>query len=152
MFILNVCLCIYIQAWICSMAWVKWICFLNIACCILSNWKWWWSGYLTHWITTKKNPLFLQHMFCVLCRLHEEVNDFYNYISPRPEEEKMRLEVVDRIKGVIHDLWPSAEVDVTPNPKICIPFLWFVLDNRAWQISFFSACNVEAIWHHWRLT
>nr|XP_020448055.1 non-canonical poly(A) RNA polymerase PAPD5 [Monopterus albus] len=44
--------------------------------------------------------------------LHEEINDFYDYISPRPEEEKMRLEVVDRIKGVIHDLWPSAEVQV----------------------------------------
>ncbi|XP_068424735.1 terminal nucleotidyltransferase 4B [Clinocottus analis] len=44
--------------------------------------------------------------------LHEEVIDFYKYISPRPEEEKMRLEVVDRIKGVIHDLWPSAEVQV----------------------------------------
>ncbi|XP_056134270.1 terminal nucleotidyltransferase 4B [Lampris incognitus] len=44
--------------------------------------------------------------------LHEEINDFYEYISPRPEEEKMRLEVVDRIKGVIHDLWPSAEVQV----------------------------------------
>lgn len=47
---------------------------------------------------------------CVPCRLHEEISDFYEYISPRPEEEKMRLEVVDRIKGVIHDLWPSAEV------------------------------------------
>ncbi|KAK5873628.1 hypothetical protein PBY51_018653 [Eleginops maclovinus] len=44
--------------------------------------------------------------------LHEEVSDFFEYISPRPEEEKMRLEVVDRIKGVIHDLWPSAEVQV----------------------------------------
>ncbi|XP_031137432.1 terminal nucleotidyltransferase 4B [Sander lucioperca] len=44
--------------------------------------------------------------------LHEEVKDFYDYISPRPEEEKMRLEVVDRIKGVIYDLWPSAEVQV----------------------------------------
>uniref|UniRef100_A0A8C5DHN5 Terminal nucleotidyltransferase 4B n=1 Tax=Gouania willdenowi TaxID=441366 RepID=A0A8C5DHN5_GOUWI len=44
--------------------------------------------------------------------LHEEINDFYKYISPRPEEEDMRLEVVDRIKGVIHDLWPSAEVQV----------------------------------------
>ncbi|KAM7423724.1 hypothetical protein PAMA_000204 [Pampus argenteus] len=44
--------------------------------------------------------------------LHEEISDFYEYISPRPEEEKMRLEVVDRIKGVIHDLWPSAEVQV----------------------------------------
>ncbi|XP_034041906.1 terminal nucleotidyltransferase 4B [Thalassophryne amazonica] len=44
--------------------------------------------------------------------LHEEITDFFEYISPRPEEEKMRLEVVDRIKGVIHDLWPSAEVQV----------------------------------------
>ncbi|XP_019722325.1 terminal nucleotidyltransferase 4B isoform X1 [Hippocampus comes] len=44
--------------------------------------------------------------------LHEEIKDFYAYISPRPEEEKMRLEVVDRIKGVIHNLWPSAEVQV----------------------------------------
>nr|XP_019935736.1 PREDICTED: non-canonical poly(A) RNA polymerase PAPD5 [Paralichthys olivaceus] len=44
--------------------------------------------------------------------LNEEINDFYDYISPRPEEEKMRLEVVDRIKGVIHALWPSAEVQV----------------------------------------
>ena len=43
-------------------------------------------------------------------RLHEEITDFYAYISPRPEEERMRLEVVDRIKGVINDLWPSAEV------------------------------------------
>ncbi|CAG5852323.1 unnamed protein product [Menidia menidia] len=41
--------------------------------------------------------------------LHEEIKDFYAYISPRPEEEKMRLEVVDRIKGVIYGLWPSAE-------------------------------------------
>ncbi|XP_068167204.1 terminal nucleotidyltransferase 4B [Antennarius striatus] len=44
--------------------------------------------------------------------LHEEVSDFYEYISPRPEEEKMRLEVVDRIKEVIKDLWPIAEVQV----------------------------------------
>ncbi|MED6283522.1 Terminal nucleotidyltransferase 4A [Characodon lateralis] len=44
--------------------------------------------------------------------LHEEIKDFYEYISPRPEEKKMRLEVVDRIKGVIQDLWPSAEVQV----------------------------------------
>ncbi|CAL8243311.1 unnamed protein product [Lota lota] len=44
--------------------------------------------------------------------LHEEIKDFYEYISPREEEEKMRLEVVDRIKEVIHDLWPNAEVQV----------------------------------------
>ncbi|KAL6113431.1 tent4b [Pungitius sinensis] len=44
--------------------------------------------------------------------LHEEVKDFFMYISPRAEEEKMRAEVVDRIKEVIKDLWPSAEVQV----------------------------------------
>lgn len=49
--------------------------------------------------------------FCVsLFRLHEEIKDFYEYMSPREEEERMRMEVVDRIKRVIKDLWPSAEV------------------------------------------
>lgn len=56
-----------------------------------------------------------------LRRLHEEVHDFFSYISPRPEEEKMRLEVVDRIKGVIYDLWPSAEVpSPTHSPAVVI--------------------------------
>lgn len=39
----------------------------------------------------------------------------------------MRLEVVDRIKGVIHDLWPSAEVRILLNWKslfLLIPGLW----------------------------
>lgn len=63
--------------------------------------------------------LFLNHTFCLLLSLHEEVIDFYSYISPRPEEEKMRLEVVDRIKSVIHDLWPSAEVGIILNFFSC---------------------------------
>ncbi|XP_030621713.1 terminal nucleotidyltransferase 4B [Chanos chanos] len=44
--------------------------------------------------------------------LHEEIKDFYEYMSPRPEEERMRMEVVDRIQRVIKDLWPSADVKV----------------------------------------
>ncbi|XP_035376851.1 terminal nucleotidyltransferase 4B [Electrophorus electricus] len=44
--------------------------------------------------------------------LHEEIKDFYEYMSPRPEEERMRLEVVDRIQRVIRELWPSADVQV----------------------------------------
>lgn len=44
--------------------------------------------------------------------LHEEIKDFYEYISPRPEEELMRHEVVTRIQRVIKDLWPNAEVRV----------------------------------------
>uniref|UniRef100_A0A8C1JAZ1 Terminal nucleotidyltransferase 4A n=1 Tax=Cyprinus carpio TaxID=7962 RepID=A0A8C1JAZ1_CYPCA len=44
--------------------------------------------------------------------LHEEIKDFYEYISPRPEEDHMRQEVVARIQRVIKDLWPNAEVEV----------------------------------------
>ncbi|MBN3321075.1 PAPD5 polymerase, partial [Atractosteus spatula] len=44
--------------------------------------------------------------------LHEEIIDFYGYMSPRPEEERMRMEVVKRIESVIKDLWPSADVQI----------------------------------------
>ncbi|XP_055504381.1 LOW QUALITY PROTEIN: terminal nucleotidyltransferase 4B [Leucoraja erinacea] len=44
--------------------------------------------------------------------LHEEIIDFYNYMSPRSEEAKMRMEVVERIENVIKELWPSAEVQI----------------------------------------
>uniref|UniRef100_A0A8C5PYH3 Terminal nucleotidyltransferase 4B n=1 Tax=Leptobrachium leishanense TaxID=445787 RepID=A0A8C5PYH3_9ANUR len=44
--------------------------------------------------------------------LHEEIIDFYKYMSPRPEEEKMRMEVVKRIEDVIKQLWPNADVKI----------------------------------------
>ncbi|XP_073515469.1 terminal nucleotidyltransferase 4B isoform X1 [Phyllobates terribilis] len=44
--------------------------------------------------------------------LHEEILDFYKYMSPRPEEETMRMEVVNRIESVIKELWPSADVQI----------------------------------------
>ncbi|KAM8947783.1 terminal nucleotidyltransferase 4B isoform 2-T2 [Pelodytes ibericus] len=44
--------------------------------------------------------------------LHEEMIDFYKYMSPRPEEEKMRMEVVNRIENVIKELWPNADVQI----------------------------------------
>ncbi|MGH0133141.1 UNVERIFIED_CONTAM: hypothetical protein FKN15_061291 [Acipenser sinensis] len=44
--------------------------------------------------------------------LHEEIFDFYEYMSPRPEEERMRKEVVQRIKDVIRELWPNADVHI----------------------------------------
>lgn len=42
--------------------------------------------------------------------LHEEIIDFYKYMSPRHEEERMRMEVVNRIENVIKELWPNADV------------------------------------------
>ncbi|XP_075868798.1 terminal nucleotidyltransferase 4A-like isoform X2 [Nelusetta ayraudi] len=44
--------------------------------------------------------------------LHEEIMDFFNFISPRPEEEAMRRDVVNRIESVIKDLWPTARVEI----------------------------------------
>lgn len=79
-------------------------------------------------------------------RLHEEVHDFFNYISPRPEEEKMRLEVVDRIKGVIHDLWPSAEVPESP---------LFSCSFSAGQLPLLLIAGNflrRSTWHHWEQT
>ncbi|KAL6108922.1 tent4a [Pungitius sinensis] len=44
--------------------------------------------------------------------LHEEIVDFFNFMSPRPEEEAMRRAVVNRIESVIKDMWPTARVEI----------------------------------------
>ncbi|XP_028985237.1 terminal nucleotidyltransferase 4A-like [Betta splendens] len=44
--------------------------------------------------------------------LHEEIVDFFNFMSPRPSEEAMRRDVMNRIEGVIKALWPTARVEI----------------------------------------
>ncbi|XP_074595864.1 terminal nucleotidyltransferase 4B-like [Brevipalpus obovatus] len=44
--------------------------------------------------------------------LHEEIIDFYEYMSPTVEEHYMRIRVVENIKMVIKKLWPKAKVGV----------------------------------------
>ncbi|KAJ0054883.1 hypothetical protein NL108_006286, partial [Boleophthalmus pectinirostris] len=44
--------------------------------------------------------------------LHEEIMDFYKFMSPRPEEEAMRKEVVNRIERIIKELWPTSDVQI----------------------------------------
>ncbi|XP_028255784.1 terminal nucleotidyltransferase 4A isoform X2 [Parambassis ranga] len=58
----------------------------------------------TPWKTRKYNPGVLG--------LHEEVMDFYNFMSPRPEEAAMRKEVVNRIETIIKEQWPTADVQI----------------------------------------
>ncbi|XP_041664921.1 terminal nucleotidyltransferase 4A isoform X1 [Cheilinus undulatus] len=58
----------------------------------------------TPWKTRKYSPGVLG--------LHEEVMDFYNFMSPRPEEAAMRKEVVNRIEMIIKELWPTADVQI----------------------------------------
>ncbi|CAG5892220.1 unnamed protein product [Menidia menidia] len=48
----------------------------------------------------------------LLLPLHEEVMDFYNFMSPQPEEAAMRKEVVNRIEMIIKELWPTADVPI----------------------------------------
>ncbi|CAI9715104.1 terminal nucleotidyltransferase 4B-like [Octopus vulgaris] len=44
--------------------------------------------------------------------LHDEIKDFYVYMSPRPEEKFMREGVVKRIQNVVKQLWPDAQVEI----------------------------------------
>ncbi|XP_004565176.3 terminal nucleotidyltransferase 4B [Maylandia zebra] len=44
--------------------------------------------------------------------LHEEIMDFFSFMSPKPEEESMRRDVVNRIEGIIKDLWPTVQVEI----------------------------------------
>lgn len=47
-----------------------------------------------------------------LFRLHQEIEDFYQYMTPTPEEHHMRLQVVKNITSIINSLWPRAKVEV----------------------------------------
>ncbi|KAG8190973.1 hypothetical protein JTE90_010833 [Oedothorax gibbosus] len=44
--------------------------------------------------------------------LHEEIEDFYQYMSPTRAEHNIRLEVVQRITKIITGIWPKAKVEV----------------------------------------
>lgn len=44
--------------------------------------------------------------------LHQEINDFYEYIKPRPSEEKMRNDVISRVSSIIRSVWPLAKIEV----------------------------------------
>ncbi|KAK9510875.1 hypothetical protein O3M35_005563 [Rhynocoris fuscipes] len=44
--------------------------------------------------------------------LHQEIEDFYNYMSPTPEEHCMRRQVVRNIEAIVLELWPAARVEV----------------------------------------
>lgn len=46
-----------------------------------------------------------------LIGLHEEIEDFYQYMRPTKAEQTVRDDVFCRIRKVIRDLYPDAEVD-----------------------------------------
>ncbi|XP_057368151.1 terminal nucleotidyltransferase 4B-like [Daphnia carinata] len=44
--------------------------------------------------------------------LHEEIEDFFQYMTPTPQEHQVRLAVVHRIIDVIMKIWPHASVQI----------------------------------------
>lgn len=57
-------------------------------------------------------------------RLHEEILDFCNYISPTVEEERIREGLVKRLNKVVKEVWPSAQLKVFGSfvTKLYLPF------------------------------
>ncbi|XP_039291026.1 terminal nucleotidyltransferase 4B-like [Nilaparvata lugens] len=47
-----------------------------------------------------------------IVELHEEIEDFFHYISPTPEEHNMRMTLVKKLKVIVKQLWPYAQVEI----------------------------------------
>ena len=43
--------------------------------------------------------------------LHEEIEDFYRWVAPSPTSHQARLEVVERVRAGIKQVWPAAQVE-----------------------------------------
>ena len=56
------------------------------------------------------SPWIQKEYSCDVLGLHDEIEDFYKYIRPRPCERRMRAEVISRVKKVITSKWPQAQV------------------------------------------
>ncbi|XP_076808412.1 uncharacterized protein LOC143451601 isoform X1 [Clavelina lepadiformis] len=58
-------------------------------------------------------PAWVLRNYCPgMVGLHDEIEDFYNYIRPTEEEKCMREHVIKSVKDIVLQLWPTAELDV----------------------------------------
>jgi DNA polymerase sigma len=57
---------------------------------------------------------FVNVIWSCLCdfSLHEEIEDFYNYMCTTVEEHELRVNVVRRIEKVVLSLWQDATVEI----------------------------------------
>lgn len=56
----------------------------------------------------KINILYLKYFL----RLHEEIEDFYQWMIPTVEEHHARLSVVDRVRKSVKEIYPHARVEI----------------------------------------
>ncbi|CAA0815976.1 Nucleotidyltransferase family protein [Striga hermonthica] len=47
-----------------------------------------------------------------MLRLHKEILDFCEFLSPTPEEQESRNAAIESVSDVVKYIWPSAEVEV----------------------------------------
>jgi non-canonical poly(A) RNA polymerase PAPD5/7 len=55
--------------------------------------------------------------------LHQEIEDFVEWVSPTEEEKRMRQDVLHSIQSVVQILWPQARVEIIGSYKteLCLP-------------------------------
>lgn len=70
-------------------------------------------------------------------RLHQEIEEFYDYMTASREEHELRLKVINNVKSIILSLWPKAQVEVFGSFKTSL-----YLPTR-YDISFFFNLNSE---------
>ena len=61
--------------------------------------------------TLKCTPWRTKDYSCDPPGLHEEINDFYEYMKPRPSEVRMRMDVISRVMNIILSRWPLARIE-----------------------------------------
>ena len=56
---------------------------------------------------------FSKFVICLIFfRLHEEIEDFYQWMIPTVEEHHARLSVVDRVRKSVKGIYPHARVEI----------------------------------------
>lgn len=55
-------------------------------------------------------------------RLHEEIEQFYEYLKPTPAERLFRDQIVKRFKSILLDLWPEAYVGLVGSIPTALDF------------------------------
>ena len=58
-------------------------------------------------------------------RLHQEINDFFKWMVPTPEEHEMRIGVVQRIEKCIQVVW-VVEVEVEVGMTVLLMIIFSV--------------------------
>jgi len=49
---------------------------------------------------------------CGVVGLHEEIEDFYAWVSPTPHSHQSRLDVVERVRSCVSQVWPAARLEI----------------------------------------